>query len=114
MNGAVTLAASGDLWSVILSVRVSLQIVLDAFQLEEAAAIDSAPVPCVSYKRGKQASDFVGMAELQKQLHVSKHYAKSTWCLMTRIAAKVTAHSVRMMVNQLLGRPLFHLADLAV
>jgi hypothetical protein len=52
-----------DLWSVILAVRISLQVVLDALELEETAAIDSAPVPCVGYKRGKQASDFVGMAE---------------------------------------------------
>ena len=215
-----------DLWSVILAVRISLQIVLDALQLEETAAIDSAPVPCVGYKRAKDASDFVGTAEygvcsskamkyfglklhsvvsltgvvmgfvltgascydnqpvvelldsfshhlkhllgdgayndaalqtflqryrdlqllapvkvnqqpvrskqaqkqlnrlrlicetvngqLQEQLHLSKHYAKSTWGLMTRIAAKLTAHSVGMMVNQLLGRPLLRLADLAV
>src|SRR5438552_15763067 len=52
-----------DLWSVILAVRVSLQLVLDALELEETAAIDSAPLPCVSYKRGKQASDFVGTAD---------------------------------------------------
>src|SRR5437870_6108685 len=52
-----------DLWSVILAVRVSLQIVLDALELEETAAIDSAPVPCVGYKRAKHASDFVGRAE---------------------------------------------------
>src|SRR5947209_8460769 len=215
-----------DLWSVILAVRVSLQMVLDALQLEETAAIDSAPVPCVGYKRGKQGSDFVGTADygvcsskamkyfgcklhsvvsltglimgflltpanryakqpgvelldsfshhlkrllgdgayndvalesyleqcrsvqllapakvnqapkrsqsaqrqlnrlrlicetvnaqLQEQLHLSKHYAKSTWGLLTRIAAKLTAHSVGMMVNQLLGRPLLRLADLAV
>jgi hypothetical protein len=37
--------------------------VLEALQLEETAVIDSAPVPCVSYKRAKQASDFVGMAD---------------------------------------------------
>jgi hypothetical protein len=215
-----------DLWSVILAVRLGLQLVLDAFQLEETAAIDSAPVPCVSYKRGKGASDFVGTADygvcsskalkyfgcklhsvvsltglimgflltpancydnqpvvelldsfshhlqrllgdgayndaalqsylqhhrwlhllapakanqtpkrspsaqkqlnrlrlicetvnaqLQEQLHLSKHYAKSTWGLMTRLAAKVTAHSVGMMVNTLLGRPALRLADLAV
>jgi len=215
-----------DLWSVILAVRVSLQLVLEALQLEETAAIDSAPVPCVSYKRTKQASDFAGTADygvcsskalkyfgcklhsvvsltglilgflltpasrydnqpvvelldsfahhlkrllgdgayndaalasylhhyrsvqllapakgnqapkrspsaqkqlnrlrlicetvnaqLQEQLHLSKHYAKSTWGLMTRIAAKVTAHSVGMMVNTLLGRPALQLADLAV
>ncbi len=215
-----------DLWSVILAVRISLQIVLDALQLEETAAIDSAPVPCVGYKRAKHASDFVGMAaygvcsskalkyfgcklhsvvsltgvimgfvltaansydnqpvvdlldsfahhlkrllgdgayndaalqrylqqyrslellapakvnqeptrstqaqkqlnrlrlicetinaQLQEQLHLSKHYAKSIWGLMTRIAAKVTAHSVGMMVNLALGRSPLHLASLAV
>ena len=215
-----------DLWSVILAVRVSLQIVLEALQLEETAVIDSAPVPCVGYKRAKQGSDFVGTADygvcsskamkyfgyklhsvvsltgtilgflltpasrydnqpvvelldsfshhlkrllgdgayndtalesslaqyrsldllaptkvnqpparsphaqrqlnrlrlicetvnaqLQEQLHLSKHYAKSTWGVMTRIAAKVTAHSVGMMVNMLLGRPVLQLADLAV
>src|SRR5437763_5124721 len=52
-----------DLWSVILAVRMSLQIVLDALLLEETAVIDSAPVPCVGSKRGKQASDLVGRAE---------------------------------------------------
>ena len=215
-----------DLWSVILAVRISLQIVLDALELEETAAIDSAPVPCVGYKRAKHASDFVGTAaygvcsskalkyfgcklhsivsltgvimgfvltaansydnqpvvdlldsfahhlkhllgdgayndaalqryleqyrslellapakvnqeptrstqtqkqlnrlrlicetinaQLQEQLHLSKHYAKSLWGLMTRIAAKVTAHSVAMMVNLALGRSPLHLASLAV
>lgn len=53
-------------------------------------------------------------AQLQEQLHLSKHYAKSTWGLLTRIAAKVTAHSVGMMVNTLLDRPILKLADLAV
>lgn len=52
-----------DLWSVILAVRVSLQIVLDALALEETAVIDSAPVPCVGYKRSKQHSDFLGFAD---------------------------------------------------
>ena len=52
-----------DLWSVILAVRISLQVVLDALELEETAVIDSAPVPCVGYKRGKHTSDFVGTAE---------------------------------------------------
>lgn len=215
-----------DLWSVILAVRMSLQIVLDAGRLEETAVIDSAPVPCVGYKRSKQGSDFAGTAsygvcsskamkyfgfklhtivsltgvvmnflltpanrydnqpvvefldsfshhlrhlladgayndatlqstlwqyrslevlaptrvnqnpirpesvqkqlnrsrlitetvnaQLQEQLHLSKHYAKSSWGLMTRIAAKVTAHSVGMMVNQLLGRSPLHLAALAL
>ena len=215
-----------DLWSVIEASRMSLQIVLDALLLEETGVIDSVPVPCVSYKRSKQASDFVGTADygvcnskamkyfglklhtivsltgvvmsfvlapanrhdnqpvvelldsvshhlkrllgdgayndaalqgyleqyrsiellapakvnqepprsqeaqkqlnrlrlicetvnaqLQEQLHLSKHYAKSTWGAMTRIAAKLTAHSVGMMVNQLLGRSPLHLAALAL
>ena len=215
-----------DLCSVNLAVRLSFQLVLDAFQLEETAAIDSAPVPCVSYKRGKGASEFVGSADygicsskalkyfgyklhrvvsltglikgflltpancydkqpvverldsfshhlqclrgegayndaaresylqpsrsipllspvksnqvpkrspsaqkqlkrlrlscetvnaqLQEQLHLSKHYAKSTWGLMRRLAAKITAHGVGMMVNTLLARPALQLAGLAV
>ena len=215
-----------DLWSVILAVRISLQIVLDALQFEETAVVDSAPVPCVGYKRSKASSDFAGRADygvcsskamkyfgckfhsvvslsgvimgfvvtpaspydnqvlvelldscshhltsllgdgafndavlqsyleqyrglqllaptkvnqpakrsqqaqrqlnrlrlicetvnaqLQEQLHLSKHYAKSTWGLVTRIAAKVPAHSLGMMVNALCGRPLLWLADLAV
>src|SRR5256714_9482652 len=52
-----------DLWAVILAVRVSLQMVLEALHLEETAAIDSAPVPCVGYKREKQSSDFLGTAD---------------------------------------------------
>lgn len=138
---------------------------------EENAAIDSAPVPSVSYRRGKAASDSVGCADYgvwsskamkyfgykphrvvsltglipgflltpatcydnepgvepldsfshhlqrlrlrlicetvnaQEQLHLSKHYARSTWGLMTRIAAKITAHSGGMVLNSFLGRP---------
>ena len=53
-------------------------------------------------------------AQLQEPLHLSKHYAKSTRGLMTRIAAKVTAHSVAMMINAFLGRPVLQLAALAV
>ncbi len=52
-----------DLWSVILAVRISLQVVQDALEMEETAVIDLAPVPCVGYKRAKHASDFVGRAE---------------------------------------------------
>lgn len=215
-----------DLWSAILAVRTSLQIVLDALALEETAVIDSAPVPCVGYKRCKHSSDFLETADygvcsskalkyfgykfhsvvsltgvimgflltpasrydnqpvvelldsfshhlkrllgdgayndadlqrffehsrslkvlapvkanqpsprsksaqqqlnrlrlicetvnaqLQEQLHLSKHYAKSTQGLMTRLAAKVTAHSVGMMVNSFLGRSVLKLAELAV
>src|SRR5205809_3167184 len=52
-----------DLWSVILAVRISLEVVLEALELEETAAIDSAPVPCVGSKRTKHTSDFAGTAE---------------------------------------------------
>ena len=214
------------LWAIILAVRASLQLVQEELHVCETAAIDSAPVPCVSYKRSKRASDFLGLADygmcsskalkyfgcklhtvvsltglilgfvltgashydnqpvvelldsfghhlqrllgdgayndaslesyleqyrslillaptkvnqpakrsataqkalnrlrlicetvnaqLQEQLHLSKHYAKSRWGLITRIATKVTAHSAAMMVNTLLGRSALKLADLAV
>src|SRR5947209_3289734 len=52
-----------DLWSVILAVRISLQVVLDALEMEETATMDSAPVPCVGYKRAKLTSGFVGRAQ---------------------------------------------------
>src|SRR5438067_6582467 len=45
-----------DLWSVILAVRVSLQLVLDDLALEETAVLDSGPVPCVGYKLVRQGS----------------------------------------------------------
>lgn len=51
------------LWAVILAVRASLYLVQEAQQMEETAAIDSAPVPCVSYKRSKKTSDFAGYAD---------------------------------------------------
>jgi len=215
-----------DLWPVILAVRLSLQLVLDALYLERTAAVDSAPVPCVGRKRDKAGSDFVGFADygvcsskamkyfgcklhavvslagvilgwlltpaapydnqpltelldsmphhlkfllgdgayndeklqgyleqhrklallapakanqppkrtkreqrtqnrlrlicetvnaqLQEQLHLSKHYAKSVWGFMTRVATKLTAHSVGMVVNIILGRPALRLAELGV
>lgn len=53
-------------------------------------------------------------SQLQEQLHLSKHYAKSTWGLFARVAAKVTAHTMGILINQLLGRPLLALAGLAV
>jgi hypothetical protein len=40
-------------------------------------------------------------AQVHEHLHVSKHAAKNTWGLMTRIAANVTAHRAGMMVNTL-------------
>jgi hypothetical protein len=49
-------------------------------------------------------------AQLQEQMHLLKHYAKSRLGLMTRVAAKVTAHSVGMVVNRLWGRPALRLA----
>jgi hypothetical protein len=215
-----------DLWTVILAIRLSLQVVLDALELEDTGAVDSAPVPCVGRKRDKSSSAFVGFADygicsskamkyfgcklhavvglsgtilgylltsaapydnqplvelldsiphhlrhllgdgayndeklqeylqqyknltllaptkvnqppkrpreqqktqnrlrlicetvnaqLQEQMHLSKHYAKSIWGFMARVAAKVTAHSMGMMVNKLWGRPALRLADLAV
>lgn len=53
-------------------------------------------------------------AHLQGQFHLSKHYAKSTLGLFTRIAAKITAHTMGMLINMFLGRPKLSLAPLAV
>lgn len=53
-------------------------------------------------------------AQLQEQLHLSKHYARSIQELRARIAAKLTAHSVGMMFNAFWGLPALGLADLAV
>lgn len=52
-----------DRWTVILAVRTRVQIVRDALQCEETAAIDSARVPCVSDTRSTQTSDCVGTAD---------------------------------------------------
>ncbi|GHO64322.1 transposase [Ktedonobacter sp. SOSP1-52] len=52
-----------SLWAVILAIRAGLCLVQEAQQMEETAAIDSAPVPCISYKRSKKASDFAGHAD---------------------------------------------------
>lgn len=52
-------------------------------------------------------------SQLQEQLHLSKHYAKSVHGLFTRIAAKVTAHTVGIAVNLMLGRKPLALAGLA-
>jgi len=53
-------------------------------------------------------------AQLQEQFHLSKHYAKSQWGLFTRIAAKITAHTIGTVVNKLCGRPPLAMASLAV
>lgn len=53
-------------------------------------------------------------AQLQEQLHLSKHYAKSQWGLFTRTAAKVTAHTIGILINLIYDRPPLALASLAV
>lgn len=53
-------------------------------------------------------------SQLQEQFHLSKHYAKSQWGIFTRIAAKITGHTIGMLINQILGRPKLALASLAV
>ena len=50
-----------DLWSVILAVRMGLLIALGATEAD-TAAIDSAPTPCIGYKRSKLATDFAGQS----------------------------------------------------
>lgn len=53
-------------------------------------------------------------AQLQEQFKLSKHYAKSWWGFMTRVATKITAHTMGQVVNVILGKPKLALADLAV
>lgn len=53
-------------------------------------------------------------AQIQEQFHLTKHYAKSPWGLYTRIMTKLTAHTLGMVMNKLLGRPRLALASLAV
>ena len=53
-------------------------------------------------------------SQLQEQLHLSRHYAKSVSGLYARIAAKITAHTMGMLLNIMLGRKPLALAGLAV
>jgi len=98
----------------------ALQTFLEQYRALELLAPAKVNQPPIRSKQAQQQLNRLRLicetvnAQLQEQLHLSKHYAKSTWGLLTRIAAKLTAHSVGMMVNQLLGRPLLRLADLAV
>lgn len=213
-----------NLWLIILSVRISLLIGLETMDFK-SAIIDSAPVPCISYKRDKKATKFTDAdygvcsskamkyfgyklhalvslcgtiidfmlssarpydnqavieflnsqkvafkklfgdkayndknlqdylkehlniilyaptkknqkrkypkvvtktinrirlmietvnAQLQEQFTLSKHYAKSQWGLFTRVAAKVTAHTIGILINKIHNRPKLALASLAV
>lgn len=53
-------------------------------------------------------------AQLQEQFKIGKHYAKSWWGFITRIAAKITAHTMGQVINVILKRPRLALAELAV
>lgn len=52
-----------DLWSVILAIRVSVQMVLDTLALEDTAVSDAAQAPCVGDTREQRHSDVQGMAD---------------------------------------------------
>ena len=47
-------------------------------------------------------------------IHLKYPGAHSTWGLLMRVAAKVVAYNVGMMINRLLGRPDFAFATLIV
>ena len=53
-------------------------------------------------------------AQLQEQFKLSKSYAKSRWGFLTRVAAKMTAHTMGQVINLILGKPKLALANLAV
>lgn len=91
---------------------------------EELGIILTAPQKANQPKRGTKAERQCyarwrlvaerANSQLQEQFHLSKHYAKSKWGLMTRIAAKITAHTIGILVNKLNGRKPLKLAELAV
>ena len=53
-------------------------------------------------------------SQLAAQFHVEHNKAKSVAGLCARIQAKLTAHTLGLYLNCLLGRPLLHLKDLAL
>ena len=53
-------------------------------------------------------------SQLGEQFHVEHNKAKSVAGLCARIQAKLTAHTLGVYLNCLLGRPLLHLKDLAL
>ena len=97
---------------------------LQSMAHEELGIVLSAPVKANQEQRGTKEERACyarwrlvverANSQLQEQFHLSKHYAKSRWGLMTRVAAKVTAHTIGMLVNKLHGRKPLKLAGLAV
>lgn len=53
------------------------------------------------------------LSQLQQQFTLSRHLAKSKWGLFTRVASKVTAHTIGILINKLFSRPPLALASLA-
>ena len=53
-------------------------------------------------------------SQLTEQFHLERNRAKSVTGLCARVQAKLTAHTLGLYLNRLLGRPLLALADLAL
>jgi hypothetical protein len=54
------------------------------------------------------------ISQLKDQFALERHRAKTLGGLLTRLAAKICAYTCGMRLNEELGRPLRHLADLLV
>jgi len=54
------------------------------------------------------------IGQLKEQFFLEGHRAKTLEGLLSRLTAKITAYTCGQRLNELLGRPLRHLADLLV
>ena len=62
-----------------------------------------------------QATDHRGVISQLKDFYgLERHRAKTLGGLLTRLAAKIAAYTLGQRINNSLGRPLRHLADLLV
>jgi hypothetical protein len=62
-----------------------------------------------------QATDYRGVISQLKDFYgLERHRAKTLGGLLTRLAAKVAAYTLGQRINNSLGRPLRHLADMLV
>ena len=55
-----------------------------------------------------------GICQLEDFFSLERHRAKTLGGLLTRLAAKIVAYTCAQRINDSLGRPLRHLADLLV
>jgi hypothetical protein len=62
------------------------------------------PIWCALHNRVRQIIETVN-AQLTEQFSLEKHHAHSFWGLCTRLLTKLTAHTLSIYLNRLLGNP---------